>query len=120
MGVARGERSMVRTPLAPLSASTIASPCRQFIVPSSAIERAPNAEASRSEGRYRTMRGLFLSLQAKIHQGDTKAIEAAVRILVHLAKINGFLAPSKLEVTGVGVIPITVIQRAVKAVERDE
>ncbi len=90
-------------------------------MPSSAIERAPNAEAE----QYRKLdtercEAMFLSLQAKIHQGDTKAIEAGVRILVHLAKINGFLAPSKLEVTGVGAIPITVIQRAVKAVERDE
>jgi hypothetical protein len=87
-----------------------------------AIERAPNAEAEQHRKldteRCETM---FLSLQTGIRQGDTKSIEAGVRVLVHKAKINGYVAPSKLEVTGAnGAIPITVIQRAVKALDGDE
>ena len=86
-----------------------------------AIERAPNAEAEQHR-KLDTERceAMFFSLQAKIHLGDAKSIEAGVRILVHKARINGYVAPSKLEVTGAGAIPITVIQRAVKALNRDE
>jgi hypothetical protein len=87
-----------------------------------AIERAPNAEAEHHR-KLDTERceSMFLSLQAGIRQGDTKSVEAGVRVLVHKAKINGYVAPSKLEVTGAGAaIPITIIQRAVKALDRDE
>lgn len=87
-----------------------------------AIERAPNAEAE----HYRKLdtercESMFLALQTGIRKGDTKSIEAGVRVLVHRAKINGYVAPSKLEVTGAaGAIPITVFQRAVKEIDGDE
>jgi hypothetical protein len=123
MRVARGERAMIALPAGivfgenyRISAQAVHRAFQR------ALERAPNAEAQQHR-KLDTERceAMFLSLQAKIHQGDTKSIEAGVRILAHKAKINGYVAPSKLEVTGAGAaIPITVIQRAVKVLERDE
>jgi hypothetical protein len=64
-----------------------------------ALDREPSLEArehlktdiARSEE-------LYLSLQPGIKKGDPKAIEAAIRILNHKAKIIGYLDPSKMAV----------------------
>jgi hypothetical protein len=123
MKVARGERTFVALPPGivfgedyRISAQAVHRAFQR------ALDRAPNSE-SQQHRKLDTERceAMFLSLQAKIHQGDTKSIEAGIRILAHKAKINGYVAPSKLEVTDAGAtIPITVIQQAVKVLERDE
>ncbi len=43
---------------------------------------------------------MYWALRPGIERGDTRSIEAALRVLVHRAKLNGYAAPLKVEVTG--------------------
>ena len=64
-----------------------------------ALDREPSLEA-REHRRLDIDRSeeLYLSLQPGIKKGDPKAIEAAVRVLNHKAKIIGYPDPSKTAV----------------------
>ncbi|MGD0076082.1 MAG: hypothetical protein ABSD31_17335 [Candidatus Binataceae bacterium] len=64
------------------------------------IVRLPNAEAAelRKLDNER-LEDMLLSLQPGIRQGDPRAIEVGVRVLVHKADINGYKAPARVEMT---------------------
>lgn len=65
------------------------------------IARLPNTEAE----AYRKLdtercEDMFLSLQPGIRKGDPRSVEVGVKVLVHKAEINGYIAPTKVEMTG--------------------
>jgi hypothetical protein len=63
-----------------------------------AIVRLPNAEAAELRKLdSERLDDMFLSLQSGIRQGDTRSIEVGVRVLSHKAEINGYKAPSRVE-----------------------
>lgn len=84
------------------------------------IARLPNAEATLLR-KLDTERceDMFLSLQTGIRNGDPKAADSGVRVLVHKAKLNGYEAPKRIELGSKdgGAIPITLIQEAVNALD---
>src|SRR5271170_4005522 len=43
---------------------------------------------------------MLLSLQPGIRQGDPRSVEVGVKVLMHKAEINGYKAPSRVEMTG--------------------
>jgi hypothetical protein len=53
---------------------------------------------------------MFLNLQPGIRKGDTRAMEVGVKVLDHEARINGYAAAQKHELTGKGGKPITLVQ----------
>ena len=73
------------------------------------IARLPNTEA----GAYRKLdtercEDMFLSLQPGIRKGDPRSVEVGVKVLVHIAEINGYKAPAKVEMTGKQGGPLTI------------
>ena len=67
-----------------------------------ALKRLPQPEAKRATGRS-TPRAAKTSLswmRARVVQGHPNAVQAYVRVLAHMAAINGYSAPSKVEVIG--------------------
>jgi hypothetical protein len=84
------------------------------------IGRLPNAEAAllRKLDSERC-EDMFLSLQTGIRNGDPKAVDSGVRVLIHKAKLNGYEAPKRIELGSKdgGAIPITLIQEAVNALD---
>lgn len=69
-----------------------------------AILRLPNVEAA----EFRKLDNerldeMYLSLQPGIRQGDARSIEVGVRVLVHKAALNGYIAPSPVRMTGTQV-----------------
>jgi hypothetical protein len=53
------------------------------------LQPAVNAEVSRKEDTAR-LEQLYLNLQRAISSGDPRAIDTAVRVLAHKAKLNGY------------------------------
>jgi len=88
-----------------------------------AIERLPRTEAEAFR-KLDTERceAMILALQSGIRKGDPKSADVAVRILEYKAKINGYLAPSKHEVSGgAGTpIPIGLFQEAIDALDKKD
>jgi hypothetical protein len=87
-----------------------------------AITRLPNAEAE-AHRKLDTERceGLYFALQAGIRKGDAKSIDVGVRVLEHKARINNYMAPSKLELAGKdGAFPIRLFQQAVEALDDEK
>jgi hypothetical protein len=62
-------------------------------IPVAAAEQLRQVDSLRVEEMYRALR-------PGIERGDTRSIEAALRVLAHRAKLNGYLAPSRIELTG--------------------
>lgn len=78
-----------------------------------AIVRLPNAEAAalRKLDSER-LEDMLLSLQSGIRRGDPRSIEVAVKLLAHKAEINGYKAPSRVEMTGGTQVNVLVQQQA--------
>lgn len=53
---------------------------------------------------------MFLNLQPNIRKGSPRAIEVGVKLLDHTARINGYAAPQKHELTGKDGQPLTLVQ----------
>jgi hypothetical protein len=53
---------------------------------------------------------MFMNLQPGIRKGNARIIEVAIKVLGYRAKINGFVAPQKHEVTGKDGKPLTLIE----------
>jgi hypothetical protein len=68
-------------------------------IPVAAAEELRRIDTLRIEEMYR-------ALLPAIGRGDPRAIEAALRVLAHKAKLNGYAAPSKLELTGKNGRPV--------------
>jgi hypothetical protein len=71
--------------------------------PSLAVEEFRKLDTSRSEE-------MFLNLQPGIRKGNLRAVEVGIRLLDHSAKINGYAAPQRHELTGKDGKPLTLVQ----------
>ena len=76
-----------------------------------AIAREPSLEVKeqRELDNARTEE-MFMNLQPAIRKGNVSAIETGIRVLDHSAKINGYAAPHKHELTGKDGKPLTLVQ----------
>jgi len=68
---------------------------------------------------------MYLNLQPGIRKGDLRAVEVGIRLLDHAAKINGYAAPQKHEVTGkdgkpLSLIPIELARRVLEEVDNEK
>ena len=68
---------------------------------------------------------MYLNLQPGIRKGDPRTIEVGLRLLDHAAKINGYAAPQKHEVTGkngkpLGLIPIELARRVLEEIDNEK
>jgi hypothetical protein len=65
---------------------------------------------------------MFLNLQPAIRKGNVRAIETGIKVLSHSARINGYAAPQKHELTGKDGKPLTLVQllEAVGPIEDEE
>jgi hypothetical protein len=76
-----------------------------------AISREPTLEAEEFR-KLDTARSeeLLMNLQPTIRRGNVRSIETAVKVMDHEAKINGYAAPEKRELTGKDGKALTVVQ----------
>jgi len=72
-------------------------------LPAINVEELRKVDNARSEE-------MFLNLQPGIRKGNPRAIEVGIRVLGHAAKINGYAAPQKHELTGKNGKPLTLVQ----------
>jgi hypothetical protein len=70
--------------------------------PSLAVEELRKLDNARSEE-------MWMNLQPAIRKGNPRAIEVGVRVLDHTAKIQGYAAPQKHELTGKDGKPLTLV-----------
>jgi hypothetical protein len=61
--------------------------------PSLAVDEFRRLDSARCEE-------MFASLQPGVRKGNPRAVEASVKVLRHLAQINGYTAPERHELTG--------------------
>jgi hypothetical protein len=71
--------------------------------PASEVEELRKLDNARSEE-------LFLNLQPSIRKGNARAVEVGIKVLDHSAKINGYAAPQRHELTGKDGKPLTLVQ----------
>ena len=86
--------------------------------PALEVEELRELDRARSEEMY-------LNLQPGIRKGDLRAVEVGIRLLDHAAKINGYAAPQKHEVTGkdgkpLSLIPIELARRVLEEVNNEK
>lgn len=53
---------------------------------------------------------MLMNLQAGIRKGNERSVEAGIKVLSHTAKINGYAAPQKHELTGKDGKPLNLVQ----------
>lgn len=53
---------------------------------------------------------MFMNLQPAIRKGNARAIETGIKVLDHQAKVNGYAAPQRHELTGKDGNPLTLVQ----------
>lgn len=65
---------------------------------------------------------MYLNLQPAIRKGDARAIDSGIKVLSHKARLNGYVAPQKHELTGKDGKPLTLVQllEAVGPIEEEE
>jgi hypothetical protein len=71
--------------------------------PSLAIDELRTLDNSRSED-------MFLNLQPSIRKGNPRAVEVGIKLLDHSARINGYGAAQRHELTGKDGKPLTLLQ----------
>ena len=71
--------------------------------PSLAVEELRKLDTARCEE-------MFMNLQPGIRKGNARSVEAGVKVLGHSAKINGYAAPQRHELTGKDGKPLTLVQ----------
>jgi hypothetical protein len=71
--------------------------------PSLEIEQFRKLDTARCEE-------MFMNLQPGIRKGNVRSVEAGIKVLDHTAKINGYAAPNKHELTGKDGKPLTLVQ----------
>jgi hypothetical protein len=79
--------------------------CRKAIAREPALEvgELRKIDHARSED-------MFMNLQPAIRKGNARAIETGIKVLDHQAKINGYAAPQRHELTGKDGKPLTLVQ----------
>jgi hypothetical protein len=53
---------------------------------------------------------MFMNLQPAIRKGNPRAVEVGIKLLDHTARINGYSAPQKHELSGKDGKPLTLVQ----------
>jgi hypothetical protein len=53
---------------------------------------------------------MFMNLQPGIRKGNPRAVEVGIKVLGHTARINGYAAPQRHELTGKDGKPLTLVQ----------
>jgi len=53
---------------------------------------------------------MLMNLQPGIRKGNARSIEVGIKVLDHSAKINGYAAPQRHELTGKDGKPLTLVQ----------
>jgi hypothetical protein len=53
---------------------------------------------------------MFMNLQPGIRKGNARAVEVGIKVLDHAAKIQGYAAPQRHELTGKDGKPLTLVQ----------
>jgi hypothetical protein len=71
--------------------------------PSMEVEEFRKLDNARSEE-------MFLHLQPAIRKGKERAVEVGIKLLSHQARINGYAAPQRHELTGKDGKPLTLVQ----------
>jgi hypothetical protein len=71
--------------------------------PALEVEEFRKLDTARSED-------LFMNLQPGIRKGNARAIEVGIKVLDHSARINGYAAPQRHELTGKDGKPLTLVQ----------
>jgi hypothetical protein len=83
--------------------------CHKAFQRAIAPEPSPEVEELRKLDNARSEE-LFLNLQPGIRKGNVRAVEVGIRVLDHAAKINGYAAPQRHELTGKDGKPLTLVQ----------
>src|SRR5271163_2393282 len=83
--------------------------------PSLAVDAFRRLDSARCEE-------MFASLQPGVRKGNPRAVEASVKVLRHLAQLNGYAAPQRHELTGKDGKPLTLVEllQAVGPIEDEE
>jgi len=83
--------------------------------PTLAVDALRKLDHARSEE-------LWMGLQPGIRKGNPRSVEAGVKVLNHTAKIQGYAAPQRHELTGKDGKPLTLVQllEAVGPIGEDE
>jgi hypothetical protein len=71
--------------------------------PALEIEEMRKLDNARSEE-------LFMNLQPGIRKGNARSVEVGIKVLDHTARINGYAAPQRHELTGKDGKPLTLVQ----------
>jgi hypothetical protein len=71
--------------------------------PALEVEEFRKLDTARSED-------LFMNLQPAIRKGNARAVEVGIKVLDHTARINGYAAPQRHELTGKDGKPLTLVQ----------
>jgi hypothetical protein len=71
--------------------------------PALELEHMRRLDTARSEEMY-------MSLQPGIRKGNARSVEVGIKLLDHSAKINGYAAPQRHELTGKDGQPLTLVQ----------
>ena len=76
-----------------------------------ALAREPALEAAAMR-KLDTARSeeLWMNLQPAIRKGNPRATEIGIKVLDHSARINGYAAPQRHELTGKDGKPLTIVQ----------
>jgi len=53
---------------------------------------------------------MFFNLQPAVRKGKERAIEVGIKLLDHSARINGYAAPQRHELSGKDGKPLTLVQ----------
>jgi hypothetical protein len=53
---------------------------------------------------------LYMGLQPGIRKGNTRSVEVGIKVLDHTARINGYAAPQRHELTGKDGKPLALVQ----------
>jgi len=83
--------------------------CHRAFTRAMAREPALEVEILRKLDHARTEE-LWMGLQPGIRKGSPRAIEVGVKVLGHTARIQGYAAPHKHELTGKDGKPLTLVQ----------
>lgn len=83
--------------------------------PSLAVDEFRRLDSARCED-------MFASLQPGVRKGNPRAVEASVKVLRHLAQLNGYTAPTQDELTGKDGKPLTLVQllQAIGPIDKDD
>jgi hypothetical protein len=81
--------------------------------PTIAIQELRKVDYARSEE-------MFLNLQPGIRKGNTRSIDVGLKVLDHTARIQGYTAPQKHELTGKDGRPLTLLQLLEEVGDLDE